>query len=296
MSECHIAVVDAEGCLEAGASAAVVPWWSFTKTLIAVAVLRLAERGEVALDAPLDGYPFTTRQLLQHRAGVGNYGGLRDYHDAVARGEAPWSRDELLARVPPDNLLFPPGEGWAYSNVGYLLLRQLIEERCDAGLPEALRELVLAPLDLSQARVAETVADMDGSAFDGNHGYDPGWVYHGCVIGPVSEAALALQRIMTGDLLSPSLRAALLDRHAIGGALPGRPWHTTGYGLGLMMGGVRCDGMTAARPLAGHSAAGPGSVGAVYHAAELQRTAAVFTADPQENRAEFLAVQRLFLV
>ncbi len=72
MSECHIAVVDAEGGLETGASAAVVPWWPFTKTLIAVAVLRFAERGEVALDAPLDGYPFTTRQLLQHRAGVGN--------------------------------------------------------------------------------------------------------------------------------------------------------------------------------------------------------------------------------
>lgn len=296
MSEAYVAVVEAEGNLEAGASAAVVPWWSFTKTLIAVAVLRLAERGEVALDALLEGYPFTPRQLLQHRAGVGNYGGLRAYHDAVDRGDTPWPRKELLARVPPGDLLYPPGQGWAYSNVGYLLLRQLVEERCGAGLNAALHRLVLEPLGLSHARLAETVADMDGSAFAGNHGYDPGWVYHGCVIGPASEAALALHRILTGDLLAPASRVALLDRHAIGGALPGRPWQTTGYGLGLMMGDVLCDGMTAPRPLAGHSAAGPGSVGAVYHAAELQRTAAVFTADPQENRAEFLAVQRLFQV
>jgi CubicO group peptidase (beta-lactamase class C family) len=294
MFECHIAVVGAQGNLEAKASDAVVPWWSFTKTLIAVAALRLAEQGALALDERLGGRPYTPRQLLQHRAGVGDYGGLRDYSDAVARGEAPWPESALLARVPPEELRFAPAAGWAYSNVGYLLLRRLIEARYGAGLKAALRELVLLPLGIESADLAETVDDMNASAFAGNHGYHPGWVYHGTLMGSPREAALALHRIMTGGLLAPASRAALLDRYMIGGRLPGRPWITTGYGLGLMMGDVQGDGMAAPGFVVGHSAGGPGSVGAVYHAPELCRTAAVFTGGRDEGVAENLAVQQLF--
>jgi CubicO group peptidase (beta-lactamase class C family) len=74
MSNCLAAVVDSNGTLHPASSAAVVPWWSFTKTLIAACVLVLSERRLIALDLPLDGLPFTPRQLLQHRAGIGNYG------------------------------------------------------------------------------------------------------------------------------------------------------------------------------------------------------------------------------
>ena len=36
---------------------------------------------------PLPDRPYTLRQLLQHRAGVANYGALSAYHDAVARND-----------------------------------------------------------------------------------------------------------------------------------------------------------------------------------------------------------------
>jgi CubicO group peptidase (beta-lactamase class C family) len=81
-----VATIDPQGRPEGGFSTDVVPWWSFTKTLIAAAALRLAERGRLALDEPLTGLPYTPRQLLQHRAGVGDYGQLPDYQAAVARG------------------------------------------------------------------------------------------------------------------------------------------------------------------------------------------------------------------
>src|SRR5690606_2772623 len=97
-------------------SQAIVPWWSFTKTLIAAAALILVRRKRLSLEAPLPGLPYSLRQLLQHTAGVGNYGGLPEYHAAVARGDAPWSRDELYVRIPPTRLLFAPGAGWEYSN------------------------------------------------------------------------------------------------------------------------------------------------------------------------------------
>ena len=280
------AVIGPDGVLAPGASPAIVPWWSVTKTLIAAAVLRLAEQGRLALDEPLDGLPYSPRDLLQHRAGVGTYGGMAAYHDAVARGEDAWPEDALLARIPPDRLLFAPRAGWHYSNVGYLLLRRLIERHAGVSFGAAIRTLVLEPLGLARSRLAETRADMDGTAFPGGHGYDPRWVYHGTIIGPAEEAARALHLILLGDLLSLGSRAAMRHPHPLGGAIDGRPWVTTGYGLGLMIGTMRGRGMDAPVTVLGHSAGGPGSVGAVYHAPATGRTVAVFTAGDDDGATE----------
>ena len=63
--------------------AADVPWWSFGKTVIAAAALALVRDGQLALDEPLPDRPYTLRQLLQHRAGLTEYGRLPAYHEAV---------------------------------------------------------------------------------------------------------------------------------------------------------------------------------------------------------------------
>ncbi|MCO6418115.1 beta-lactamase family protein [Siccirubricoccus sp. KC 17139] len=295
MPECFSATVDAEGRLAADASAAVVPWWSFSKTLIAACALRLAEQGRLSLDGILDEGPYSLRDLLQHRAGLGNYGGMAAYHQAVARNEEPWTDTELLARIPPDRLAFPPRQGFAYSNVGFLLVRRRIERAGGAGLGILLQHLVLAPLGLVVARLAETRADMRGTVFAGGQDYHPGWAFHGVVIGPVAEAALALHRLLRGRLLNAASRAALIDRQPIGGRMAGRPWVATGYGLGLMIGEALAPGLSRPMPVAGHSAAGPGSVGAVYHrlGAEPARTAAVFMAAAEEGPAEHRAMHLL---
>jgi D-alanyl-D-alanine carboxypeptidase len=128
-----------------GDPSAIFPWWSFTKTVIAAAALRLAEDGRLSLDETLPGRGFTLGQLLQHTAGVPNYGGLPEYHRAVAAGDEPWSREDLLRRVGAWRAEFPPGTHWAYSNVGYLFARERIEACTGVALGDALGELVLAP-------------------------------------------------------------------------------------------------------------------------------------------------------
>ena len=55
-------------------SEAIVPWWSFTKTVIAAAALVLVRDGKLLLDTPVTGKPFTLRQLLQHQSGLPDYG------------------------------------------------------------------------------------------------------------------------------------------------------------------------------------------------------------------------------
>jgi CubicO group peptidase (beta-lactamase class C family) len=147
MGRAHaFAVAEGSVIVTEGDAGIVVPWWSFTKTVIAAAALTLVRDGKLDLDEPVGSKLFTLRQLLQHRAGVGEYGALAEYHRAVADSAEPWPVTELLSRVDADRLQFEPGTGWLYSNVGYLFVRQLIERVVGATLNCALRKRVLEPL------------------------------------------------------------------------------------------------------------------------------------------------------
>jgi len=153
------AVVEDEAEAEVTGSAP-VPWWSFTKTTLAAAALALVAQDQLNLDRPVVPWPFTLRQLLQHRAGLANHGRLAAYHEAVRNGEAPWPRERLLRQVEADKLVFQPGQGWAYSNIGYLLVRELIEDATGQDIGTALDRLVLAPLGISGVKVASEPANL----------------------------------------------------------------------------------------------------------------------------------------
>jgi D-alanyl-D-alanine carboxypeptidase len=143
----------------------VVPWWSFTKVALATAALQLVAQGSLGLDEPVVGRPFTLRQLLQHSAGVPNYGDLPSYHDAVRRGQKPWDVAQLLDRAGADRLDFEPGKGWHYSNVGYLFVRQIIEEAIDRDIDSALRHLVFDALGLKSVHLVTTASDLADTAW-----------------------------------------------------------------------------------------------------------------------------------
>jgi CubicO group peptidase (beta-lactamase class C family) len=236
-----------------------VPWWSFAKTVIAAATLVLVRDGLLVLDQTVEEQPFTVRQLLRHEAGLPDYGELPDYHAAVARGDPPWSYEEMLARTDAKRLRYPPGNGWAYSNIGYLYLRLLIERKAGQEFGAALQRLILHPLGIADVRLAASREDLADVEMGTAAGYDPRWVYHGLLTGPLYQAALLLDRLMTGSLLPTNLLAAMLDRRSVGGPVAGRPWIAPAYGLGIMTGEV-----DAGISIAGHTGGGPGSVIAVY--------------------------------
>lgn len=284
----HSAWFLSDGTLNSsGATTSVFPWWSFTKTVIAMCALRLVEEGELELDALRPNKPYTLRQLLQHRAGVPNYGELEAYHEAVARSESPWSRERLLKAVDSDRLDFPPGTGWAYSNVGYLFVRELIEEATGLPLAAALQKLVLAPLQVPSVRLAVTSADFSEVFWPAVRGYDPRWVYHGCLVGTPVDAARVLHCLIHRTILGPAALRAMTECHELGGAIAGRPWTVCGYGLGLMSGRMGKAGTAI-----GHSGSGPGCVNAIYYYPDLAFpiTVATFTDGEDQGAAEFEAM------
>jgi len=262
----------------------IVPWWSFTKTVLAAAALVLVRDGLMALDEPLEDRPYTLRNLLQHRAGLTNYGGFAAYHEAVARGDDPWPVPVLLDRVEASRLRYRPSEGWEYSNIGYLYVRQLIEKAAGEDLNAALQRLVLKPLGAERAQIARERADLENVAMGDARNYHPGWVYHGLLIGPVTDAARLLDGFMAGHLLPPHQLRDMLTPHVLPGPIPGRPWAVPGYGLGLMTGET-----TARQSVAGHTGGGPGSTIAVYNrttASRSGRTAAFFRTDEDQAGTE----------
>ena len=184
-----------------------VPWWSFTKTVLSAASLSLVRDGLVRLDDPVLEGPFTLRQLLRHEAGLPDYGELAEYHAAVARREEPWSEHEMGQRLDADRLRYKPGTAWRYSNVGYMYVARLIERLTGLELDEALSRRALAPLGILRAHVARKPVDLDGVCMGAGTQYHPGWVYHGLLVGPLAEAALFLDRLLAGHLLpEPLLR------------------------------------------------------------------------------------------
>jgi CubicO group peptidase (beta-lactamase class C family) len=111
----------------------VFPIASLTKQVAAAAVLRLVERGVVALDddvtrhlpgAPVQGRRVTIRQLLTHTSGLPDFADRPDPDSTYSRDVRPAT---TLARVRGLPFDFAPGTELRYSNTGYLLLGMLLE-------------------------------------------------------------------------------------------------------------------------------------------------------------------------
>ena len=248
-----------------------VPWWSFTKTVLAATALSLVRDGLIRLDDPVLDQPFTLRQLLRHEAGLADYGELAQYHAAVSNNEPAWPANEMMQRLDGAQLRYSPGTGWRYSNVGYWFIARLIERLTDLTLDDAVIQRALCPLGLSNVRFAKTRADLQATHTASSSNCDPAWVYHGLLIGP-------------GLLLE------MQTARRLGGPIPGRPWITPGYGLGVMQGSI--DG---GYSLCGHTGCGPGSVIAVYRVCDGDASAcsAVFAAGASEGAVETIVVEQL---
>ena len=199
-------------------------WFSMTKIATATAVMRLADRGVLDLDAPVDEFfpPFaevrqpikvTVRHLLSHSSGLANPPPIRWVHAADTPG--PDGRDfveRLLHRH--RRLRFDPGERAAYSNLGYLVLGELIAGATGTSYEDSVRALVLNPLGMRHT----------------------GFTYQDC---GDRDAATGYQRLARP--LTPLLRAILPpgivgERH--GRYMAYRPFYVNGPAYGGLVGGV----------------------------------------------------------
>jgi len=205
----HVDLVAARGDIEA-----VAQWASVTKLLVALAVLVQADRGCLDLDDPSGPPGSTTRHLLSHASGLA-----------------------------PDSLeaLSPPGRRRIYSNSGYQLLGELLEERSGGAEPDAtgvgrpswariVSETVTEPLDMSTV-----VLPSDGS---------PAHSARGSVADLLELGGeLLLPRVLGAGLLETATEVAF---PGLSGVVPGfGRYEECDWGLGFELKGSKVPHWTA---------------------------------------------------
>ena len=226
--------------------------YSVTKTYLGVLCLRL----ELDLEAPVATWiddprlpRASLRQLLDHTSGIPDYGRLPAYGQAVrATPSEPWDDEELLARALATGPDFEPGEGWAYSNTGFLLVRRIVDAVAAGGFAGALELDDLSPLVPGwSTEIGEDTLDVRGR-------YHPRWVGHRTLASTHADQRRFWTALVAGDLCD---LARLTESVPIGFDAPGfvRP----SYGLGLMT-----DPGWPAGLLVGHGGGGPGYRAAAF--------------------------------
>lgn len=122
--------------------------YSITKTFTAIAVLQLVEQGKIALTDTVGDYlpeyrfseKFTVEQLLSHRAGLANPLPLSWIH--LAQEDQNFDAAAFSHRIIAANtrLKYRPGTKTRYSNVGYLILGEIVERVSGQSYREYIRQ------------------------------------------------------------------------------------------------------------------------------------------------------------
>lgn len=161
------------GVLRAGGTAPVTTESLFeaastSKLVTAVMVLRTVEQDRLDLDADVNTYlkswkvpeseftreqKVTLRRLLTHRAGLPATNFPYDETAGiptlvqVLRGEAP-------AQNKPAVIELVPGSKWQYSNIGYVVIQQVLEDVYGQRFEELARTMVFRPLGMKSSTFA----------------------------------------------------------------------------------------------------------------------------------------------
>jgi len=155
---------------------------SMLKLAVAAALLQLVEHGELSLDARLtqllppaitsrvaEAENITLRMLLSHTGGVPEPVDAA-FHAAVFQDPAKiWTLDDYLTLSAAHPRPFPPGAGWAYSNMDYILAGEILTAASRAPWRDSVKRV------LDRAGLTHSSLPRPGhAACDGcARGYEP---------------------------------------------------------------------------------------------------------------------------
>lgn len=196
---------------------------SVTKTLTAIAIMQLRDRHRLTLDDRVTSYvpelrlvhdPYgsidsvTIRMLLSHAAGFQNP--TWPYTTgATWEPFEPTTWNQLVAMMPYQELSFPPGSRYSYSNPGFIYLGRIIEQLSGDPWETYIQKNLFSPLGLSHSYFGVTpyylaadrshnytrVRDSSGHEFVRDNGadFDPGiTIPNGGWNAPLSDLAAYL--------------------------------------------------------------------------------------------------------
>lgn len=134
---------------------------SITKTYVATAILRLYESNKLSLNDTIGKYlsktylnilrkdsyitdKITIKHLLNHSGGIYDYAMTDLYFKKIAENPKHWwsLMEQMEIAIQEGSPQGNPGEGFYYTDTGYILLGEIIETITGKSLAESLRELI----------------------------------------------------------------------------------------------------------------------------------------------------------
>jgi CubicO group peptidase (beta-lactamase class C family) len=143
---------------------------SISKSVSALAALRLVEKGKLDLDADVNQYlktwkipsntftdqhRVTLRELLSHTAGMTVHGFAGYASDAPVP-----NLQQILGGLPPANspairVDAVPGTIWRYSGGGYVVVQQLLDDVTGESFPKLMQDAVLHPIGMTRSAYSQ---------------------------------------------------------------------------------------------------------------------------------------------
>lgn len=240
-------MADVENAVPA-AAATVYRLASVSKPITATAVMQLAARGKLDLDAPIQRYvpayadkqwPVTCRQLLCHQ------GGVRQWTDEEFHSTRHYATlAESLDFFKNDPLVFEPGTRTLYTSLGYNLLGVAVENASGQGYVDYLRENVFTPAGMETAGIDDVFALIPhraqgyqktpgGELFNSSLSDTSNRVPGGGLAATAEDVARFALALHSGALLTKEAREQMFARQRT------RDGKLTGYGLGWAVGAER---------------------------------------------------------
>ncbi|MET9372511.1 serine hydrolase domain-containing protein [Streptomyces griseoflavus] len=240
---------------------------STSKTLVATVVLQLEAESKLSLDDTVDhwlpgvvqgkgndGTRITIRQLLQHTGGIRDnlpgYTTPEEYYQQRHNVYEPKQLIDLAMAHEPEDFL--PGEGWAYSNTGYVLLDMIIQKATGQSAHQEIENRILRPLGLNQTRWMGTSSTLPRPHAQAYQLFGPGSRVNVTDQIPVDYENLSwvtttrdenrfLRALLDGRLL-PARQLTKMKQTVPVSAAVQELWPDGRYGLGLVERPLNCGG------------------------------------------------------
>jgi CubicO group peptidase (beta-lactamase class C family) len=192
----------------------------------------LIEKGAIDLEAPLSRYMpdlsapmagLTVRQIMSHTGGVRNYQlcfTCFPVWENLSTQHFSSSQRDTLRAYEADPLIFQPGEGFAYTSLGYNAIGGVIEAAAGKRFGDVLQETVAGPLGMTATAVEDGRA---GPARATPYETEPGQFKHafpvdnsnkfpsGGMVASPSDLTKLGQAMIAATLFSPATRDRLID-------------------------------------------------------------------------------------
>lgn len=165
---------------------------SISKQFIAAGIMLLNKEGKVGLDdsirkylpdAPETWQSITVRQALTHTSGLTPKAFIPGFDPVKPKSDA-----DLIKAAYAEPLVSKPGEKYAYANLGYYVLAEIIHRAAQKPWPQYLQERIFAPLGMNATRTT-TLEELVPNRVDGYEWKDGKHKLGGTLIGVMPSGA-----------------------------------------------------------------------------------------------------------